>query len=153
MNPTKDSMGRSRSRSVSPSHRRRKSRDREWERDRNRDRKRKRSRERTDRRRSSDRNRRRSRSRSRSKDRSKTSATQNQMRQKGRPVIPEVEMQGKTEDEKEMMRVMGFSGFDTTKGKKVPGNVPGDVHVIFKRKYRQYMNRKGGFNRPLDFVA
>lgn len=29
----------------------------------------------------------------------------------------------------------------------------GAVHVIMKRKYRQYMNRKGGFNRPLDFVA
>jgi len=47
---------------------------------------------------------------------------------------------------------MGFSGFDTTKGKKVKGNDVGDVHVIVKRKYRQYMNRKGGFNRPLDFV-
>lgn len=33
------------------------------------------------------------------------------------------------------------------------GNNQGAVHVIMKRKYRQYMNRKGGFNRPLDFVA
>lgn len=33
------------------------------------------------------------------------------------------------------------------------GNNMGAVHVIMKRKYRQYMNRKGGFNRPLDFVA
>lgn len=62
-------------------------------------------------------------------------------------------MQGKTDDEKEMLRVMGFGTFDTTKGKKVEGNNQGDVHVILKRKYRQYMNRKGGFNRPLDFVA
>lgn len=38
-------------------------------------------------------------------------------------------------------------------GKKVDGNNQGAVHVIMKRKYRQYMNRKGGFNRPLDFVA
>lgn len=38
-------------------------------------------------------------------------------------------------------------------GKKVDGNNAGAVHVIMKRKYRQYMNRKGGFNRPLDFVA
>ncbi|KAB7506402.1 U4/U6.U5 small nuclear ribonucleoprotein [Armadillidium nasatum] len=37
--------------------------------------------------------------------------------------------------------------------KKVEGNDVGAVHVIMKRKYRQYMNRKGGFNRPLDFVA
>ena len=52
-----------------------------------------------------------------------------------------------------MMRMMGFCGFETTKGKKVEGNDSGGVHVILKRKYRQYMNRKGGFNRPLDFVA
>lgn len=48
---------------------------------------------------------------------------------------------------------MGFCNFDTTKGKKVDNNDAGVVHVILKRKYRQYMNRKGGFNRPLDFVA
>ena len=35
---------------------------------------------------------------------------------------------------------------------KVTGNANGAVHVAVKRKYRQYMNRKGGFNRPLDFV-
>lgn len=52
-----------------------------------------------------------------------------------------------------MMKAMGFCGFDTTKNKKVDGNDAGEVHVILKRKYRQYMNRKGGFNRPLDFVA
>ena len=56
-------------------------------------------------------------------------------------------------EDKEMMRMMGFCSFDTTKGKKVEGNDVGGVHVILKRKYRQYMNRKGGFNRPLDFVA
>ena len=36
----------------------------------------------------------------------------------------------------------------------VSGNATGDaagaVHKVVKRKYRQYMNRKGGFNRPLD---
>ena len=36
----------------------------------------------------------------------------------------------------------------------VAGNATGDaagaVHKVVKRKYRQYMNRKGGFNRPLD---
>jgi U4/U6.U5 tri-snRNP-associated protein 3 len=53
----------------------------------------------------------------------------------------------------DMMRQMGFSGFDTTKGKKVEDNVQGAAKVNKPRKYRQYMNRKGGFNRPLDFVA
>ena len=47
---------------------------------------------------------------------------------------------------------MGFGSFDTTKNKKVKGNDVGDVNILHKRKYRQYMNRKGGFNRPLDFV-
>ncbi|XP_053204387.1 U4/U6.U5 small nuclear ribonucleoprotein 27 kDa protein-like [Panonychus citri] len=56
-------------------------------------------------------------------------------------------------DEAEMLKLMGFGNFDTTKGKQVPGNNVSAVHVIHKRKYRQYMNRKGGFNRPLDFVA
>lgn len=65
----------------------------------------------------------------------------------------EADLQGKTPEEQDMMRMMGFCGFDTTKGKKVEGNDVGAVHVILKRKYRQYMNRKGGFNRPLDFVA
>lgn len=30
------------------------------------------------------------------------------------------------------------------------GDARGKVHKVVKRKYRQYMNRKGGFNRPLD---
>nr|CAD7397899.1 unnamed protein product [Timema poppensis] len=65
----------------------------------------------------------------------------------------EAELAGKSPDEQEMMKQMGFCNFDTTKGKRVAGNEVGNVHVILKRKYRQYMNRKGGFNRPLDFVA
>lgn len=70
-----------------------------------------------------------------------------------RPVVTEADLAGKSPEEQEMMKAMGFCGFDTTKGKKVDGNDAGEVHVILKRKYRQYMNRKGGFNRPLDFVA
>jgi U4/U6.U5 tri-snRNP-associated protein 3 len=70
-----------------------------------------------------------------------------------RPEITESDLEGKTEEEQDMMKLMGFGSFDTTKGKHVPGNDAGAVHVIQKRKYRQYMNRKGGFNRPLDFVA
>jgi len=56
------------------------------------------------------------------------------------------------EDEmEEMMRkTMGFSRFRTTKNTKVPGN---DIYGVRKEKtskYRQYMNRTGGFNRPLS---
>lgn len=68
-------------------------------------------------------------------------------------IVLEADLQGKTPEEQDMMRLMGFCGFNSTKGKKVEGNDLGAVHVILKRKYRQYMNRKGGFNRPLDFVA
>lgn len=57
------------------------------------------------------------------------------------------------EEQDMMAKIMGFSDFDSTKGKKVPGNDVGAVHVVKKRRYRQYMNRKGGFNRPLDKVA
>ena len=89
------------------------------------------------------------------------------------PVIDLTEMDGKSEEEIAMMKMMGFSGFNSTKGKvwsgegivlifffdnnhfqPVAGNATGDaagaVHKVVKRKYRQYMNRKGGFNRPLD---
>ncbi|KAL8174092.1 UNVERIFIED_CONTAM: U4/U6.U5 small nuclear ribonucleoprotein [Gekko kuhli] len=68
--------------------------------------------------------------------------------------ITEEDLEGKTEEEIEMMKTMGFSTFDTTKGKKVEGSVNAyAINVSQKRKYRQYMNRKGGFNRPLDFIA
>lgn len=49
-----------------------------------------------------------------------------------------------------MQSMMGFGGFGTTHQKKVMGN---DISAIRKEKkteYRQYMNRVGGFNRPLD---
>ncbi|KAG8764292.1 hypothetical protein FRC11_005096 [Ceratobasidium sp. 423] len=56
------------------------------------------------------------------------------------------------EDEMQMMAAMGFGGFDTTKGKTVSGNQQGAANVKKQRTWRQYMNRKGGFNRPLDKV-
>ena len=49
-----------------------------------------------------------------------------------------------------MQAMMGFGGFGTTKQKKVPGNDVGAVRKEKKTEYRQYMNRVGGFNRPLD---
>ena len=66
--------------------------------------------------------------------------------------INEDDLEGKTEDEVEVMKAMGFCGFSTTKGQKVSGNDVSAVHHVVQRKYRQYMNRKGGFNRPLDYV-
>lgn len=95
----------------------------------------------------------RSRSRERDRSRDRSNRTKPKPLTNERPVITEADLQGKTPEEQEMMRIMGFCDFDTTKGKKVDGNDVGAVHVILKRKYRQYMNRKGGFNRPLDFVA
>jgi U4/U6.U5 tri-snRNP-associated protein 3 len=49
-----------------------------------------------------------------------------------------------------LRKMMGFSTFKTTQNKKIPGN---NVYGIRKEKtaqYRQYMNRTGGFNRPLS---
>uniref|UniRef100_A0A1Y1N9H7 U4/U6.U5 small nuclear ribonucleoprotein 27 kDa protein n=1 Tax=Photinus pyralis TaxID=7054 RepID=A0A1Y1N9H7_PHOPY len=147
-------MGRSRSRSKSPSRRRERERERERDRrrrKRSRDKSRDRSKERDRRRQHShdrDNRRRFSRSRSRSLDREKKKSNY-----VDKPTITAADLEGKTPDEQDMLRMMGFCNFDTTKNKKVDGNDVGGVHVILKRKYRQYMNRKGGFNRPLDFVA
>ncbi|KAK7215176.1 hypothetical protein V2G26_003179 [Clonostachys chloroleuca] len=49
-----------------------------------------------------------------------------------------------------MKAMMGFGGFDTTKNKKVSGNDVGGLRKEKKSEYRQYMNRQGGFNRPLS---
>ncbi|KAF9100271.1 hypothetical protein BGX29_009300 [Mortierella sp. GBA35] len=54
------------------------------------------------------------------------------------------------EQEARMMAMMGFGGFDSTKGKKVAGADVSGVDIKQQRQYRQYMNRRGGFNRPLD---
>lgn len=99
--------------------------------------------------------RRRSRSRSYERDRTreKSPMPSPSRRAHTKPMVSVADLEGKTPEEQEMLKTMGFCGFDTTKGKKVEGNNVGEVHVILKRKYRQYMNRKGGFNRPLDFVA
>lgn len=59
----------------------------------------------------------------------------------------DIEIDGNGDD---IARMMGFSGFGTTKGKKVVG---ADVSGVAKNKkstYRQYMYREGGFNRRLS---
>lgn len=49
-----------------------------------------------------------------------------------------------------MQAMMGFGGFGTTKNKKIAGNNVSGIHKEKKTEYRQYMNRVGGFNRPLS---
>ena len=66
---------------------------------------------------------------------------------------PEVNMEGLEGEDEEatMARVMGFKDFRTTKNTKVPGNDKNyAVSKVKKAEYRQYMNRVGGFNRPLS---
>ena len=57
-------------------------------------------------------------------------------------------------DEEQLRLLFGFSKFDSTKGKIVQDNLTiaaaGACPKDTKREYRQYMNRLGGFNRPLD---
>lgn len=51
----------------------------------------------------------------------------------------------------QMAKLMGFSGFDTTQNKHVndPNTNVSGVFKKTKREARQYMNRPGGFNKPL----
>lgn len=70
-----------------------------------------------------------------------------------KPEISEEDLKGLPQDEADMMKIMGFGNFDSSKGKKVKGNDIYVANIPKKRRYRQYMNRRGGFNRPLDFIA
>jgi U4/U6.U5 tri-snRNP-associated protein 3 len=59
--------------------------------------------------------------------------------------------EGMDDETWEMMQVMGFGKFKTTKNTKVPGNDKNfAVRKEVKMEARQYMNRTGGFNRPLS---
>ena len=55
-----------------------------------------------------------------------------------------------------MQALLGFGAFNTTKDAEVESNqtsaARGAVKKNQNRLYRQYMNRRGGFNRPLDKV-
>ena len=51
----------------------------------------------------------------------------------------------------DMYKTMGFGGFKSTKNTKVPGNDKNfGVRKDKQMEARQYMNRQGGFNRPLS---
>lgn len=71
---------------------------------------------------------------------------------------PDVEMEdekqkpeGMDDEEWELLKVMGFGGFKSTKNTKVPGNDKNyGVRKDKQLQARQYMNRQGGFNRPLS---
>ena len=67
--------------------------------------------------------------------------------------ITEEELEGLDEEE-QMQQLFGFGDFGSTKGKAVADNQNSAARGLAAknkaRKYRQYMNRKGGFNRPLD---
>jgi hypothetical protein len=56
------------------------------------------------------------------------------------------------EEELDMMAVLGFGGFDTTKGKEIADNTHGAVNKSKKRIYRQYMNRRGMVRRLLPGI-
>jgi len=54
------------------------------------------------------------------------------------------------DDDENLMKKFGIpTGFKTTKGKYVPDANHSAVKLTTKRQPRQYMNRRGGFNRPL----
>jgi len=59
---------------------------------------------------------------------------------------------GEVDDEEMMRRMFGFSGFSSTKGQDHTETAEESVRKNShqQRKYRQYMNRRGGFNRNLD---
>jgi U4/U6.U5 tri-snRNP-associated protein 3 len=68
--------------------------------------------------------------------------------------VNQEELEGLDEEE-QMQKLLGFTGsFGTTKGSKVDDNhessARGAAAKNKSRKYRQYMNRKNGFNRPLE---
>jgi len=56
------------------------------------------------------------------------------------------------DDDEAMVATMGLTGFGSTKGQHVTGNQDGASNVKKPRTWRQYMNRRGGFNRPLDKI-
>lgn len=55
-------------------------------------------------------------------------------------------------EEQLMQKLMGFDGFSSSKGKEHTSTDVSGVSKRSRRRYRQYMNRKGGFNRPLSPV-
>lgn len=65
--------------------------------------------------------------------------------------IPDIEVAEDDDQLQEVQKVMGFAGFKSTNNRQVPGNSRNyGVKKDKQTQYRQYMNRTGGFNRPLS---
>lgn len=72
-------------------------------------------------------------------------------RQRERDGNDDVSMDSPVESEdNDMISLMGFGGFGTTKGQHVKGAKGGTAKTESKSEYRKYMNRSKGFNRPLS---
>lgn len=56
-------------------------------------------------------------------------------------------------EEEQMAKLLGFAGFASTHGQQIESNVTtaarGGRFKVPGRKFRQYMNRRDGFNRPV----
>ncbi len=76
------------------------------------------------------------------------------MKRNKRTVLAKGQGDEEEASEEELEDMLGFTGFGSTKGKAVVDNqlgpAAGAASKHKARKYRQYMNRKGGFNRPLQ---
>ncbi|KAK1932974.1 hypothetical protein X943_001657 [Babesia divergens] len=68
----------------------------------------------------------------------------------GREEKVEEEVTEELDEESLLMKAMGFGEFATTKNKQHLDSDVSGVAKRSKRQYRQYMNRRGGFNRPLS---
>lgn len=89
-------------------------------------------------------------------DQEKKDLAAEEMKPKPQETIIEVnqeELEGLDEEE-QMKMLLGFQGFGSTKGQEVEDNKTSAAKGVAAknkaRKYRQYMNRKNGFNRPLE---
>ncbi|KAI9980768.1 hypothetical protein PInf_010087 [Phytophthora infestans] len=81
-------------------------------------------------------------------------ATKEQAKPQVKEQQEEINAMSHLSEEEQMKLLLGIGGFDSTKGKAVEENLKsaatGTARRETKREYRQYMNRRGGFNRPLD---
>ncbi|KAF4689489.1 hypothetical protein FOZ60_001613 [Perkinsus olseni] len=85
-------------------------------------------------------------------DYSESERSNDQQQEKDDRADEEFEVAPRQSDMNELMRVMGFKGFNTTKGRENSKySHPGGKKITnYDRPYRQYMNRRGGFNMAKD---
>jgi U4/U6.U5 tri-snRNP-associated protein 3 len=83
-------------------------------------------------------------------DESKTKGKPEAEKEKNPVVIDDAMAVDEDKDDALLRKMMGFTSFKTTQNTKLPGNQIYGVRKEKKTEYRQYMNRVGGFNRPLS---